>query len=133
MEKYPEWDDHGDPQCPLHGLTEPCDRCRDSEGDLATMTWEEFEDACRPPLENRATLERIRGQPQSLGQKHWKQDTPKMQAAVLLGAIKGNLSNAESGLIDVEKLIRRLAPLIQDLHDVHEASLPDSWDGIERQ
>ena len=59
---------------------------------------------------------------------HWRQDTPQMQIAALLGAIKGSAFNLVEGFgnrYEQEKRIERYADDIKEICDNYTS---DSWD-----
>lgn len=56
----------------------------------------------------------------------FKQNDPKDQLQAILGAIRGNICNAESDLINKEDLINRLNPLLDDL-DLLKDFMSKEW------
>ena len=55
----------------------------------------------------------------------WSQDTPKMQLAVLLGTLKGELGNIEDG-IKPENALKRCQRWIAELKQLGDL-LPEEW------
>lgn len=60
---------------------------------------------------------------------NWKQENPRDQAAVILGALEGWASNLVDGSSPIERAVPAMLIAIQDLKDLCQA-LPLEWKHI---
>ena len=57
----------------------------------------------------------------------WRQENPRDQMLVVLGAIRGHLHNVEEGISDAVLLPQKLERLLNDIEGLAEEFMPKEW------
>lgn len=57
----------------------------------------------------------------------WRQESPHDQVLIILGAIRGHLSNVEDGITDGKLLPGKLSAYIDDIELLTKTFMPKEW------